>query len=104
MTRNQCGLIRLTIWPAAMLMAVGAWAQQPAPPNPAQTKAAEAQDLAKLSPVANPVSGGEKNQLPRFQTNMVAAAEAMPAEKDHFKPTPDINLVANWVMLNRRSK
>ncbi|PYU01383.1 MAG: hypothetical protein DMG38_03715 [Acidobacteria bacterium] len=98
MTRNQCGLIRLTIWPAAMLMAVGAWAQQPAPPNPAQTKAAEAQDLAKLSPVANPVSGAVKNQLPRFQKNMVAAAEAMPAEKYNFKPTPEMNSFAHLVM------
>src|SRR5215468_10560956 len=44
-----------------------------------------------LSPVANPVSGAVKNQLPRFSKNMVAAAEAMPADKFGFKPTPEMN-------------
>ena len=34
-----------------------------------------------VAPVANPVSTTVKNQLPRFSKNMVAAAEAMPAEK-----------------------
>lgn len=43
------------------------------------------------APVSNPVSTTVKNQLPRFNKNIVAAAEAMPAEKYSFKPTPDMN-------------
>jgi uncharacterized damage-inducible protein DinB len=51
--------------------------------------AVRAQDTA--APVANPVSTTVKAQLPRFTKNMVAAAEAMPAEKYGFKPTPEMN-------------
>jgi hypothetical protein len=46
---------------------------------------------ASAAPVANPVSTFVKQQLTRFNKNMVAAAEAMPAEKYSFKPTPDMN-------------
>src|SRR3981189_1983868 len=48
--------------------------------------------------VANPVSTTVKNQLPRFSKNMVAAAEAMPAEKYGFKPTPEMNSFGHLVM------
>lgn len=51
-----------------------------------------------LAPVANPVSAAVKAQLPRFSKNMVAAAEAMPAEKFNFKPMPDMNSFAHLVM------
>ena len=49
-------------------------------------------------PVANPVSSAVKAQLPRFQKNMVAAAESMPADKYNFKPTPEMNSFAHLVM------
>lgn len=51
-----------------------------------------------LAPVANPVSAAVKAQLPRFSKNMVAAAEAMPAEKYNFKPNPEMNSFAHLVM------
>src|SRR2546428_14149974 len=50
------------------------------------------------APVANPVSTTVKNQLTRFSKNMVAAAEAMPADKYGFKPTPEMNSFAHLVM------
>ena len=37
---------------------------------------------------ANPVSGALKSQMQGAQRNLVAAAEAMPADKYGFKPTP----------------
>jgi hypothetical protein len=73
---------------AALCAAASASAQQPA-------SGAAAPDL---SPVANPVSAAVKAQLPRFSKNMVAAAEAMPAEKYNFKPTPEMNSFAHLVM------
>jgi hypothetical protein len=54
-----------------------------------------AQDTA---PAANPVSTTVKGQLPRFSKNMVAAAEAMPAEKYSFKPTPEMNSFGHLVI------
>jgi len=50
---------------------------------------------ASTTPVANPVSAFVKQQLTRFNKIMVAAAEAMPAEKYSFKPTPDMNTFAH---------
>ena len=50
------------------------------------------------APVSNPVSTTVKNQLPRFSKNMVAAAEAMPAEKYGFKPTPEMNSFGHLVI------
>src|SRR5437879_10798703 len=38
-----------------------------------------------MTPVANPVSGFVKAGVARYQKNMVAAAEAMPAEKYGFR-------------------
>jgi DinB superfamily len=40
-------------------------------------------------PVANPVTTMVKSQLPRFQKNMVGAAELMPPDKYSFKATPE---------------
>jgi hypothetical protein len=50
---------------------------------------------ASTTPVANPVSSFVKQQLARFNKTMVAAAEAMPAEKYSFKPTPEMNSFAH---------
>src|SRR6202163_1351272 len=50
---------------------------------------------ASTGPVANPVSSFVKQQLTRYNKNMVAAAEAMPAEKYSFKPTPEMNSFAH---------
>jgi hypothetical protein len=74
---------------AAICVAASAEAQQPAGGTSASPN---------LAPVANPVSGAVKGQLPRFSKNMVAAAEAMPAEKYNFKPSPEMNTFAHLVM------
>jgi len=58
--------------------AVSAAAQTPAP-------AAAPADV-----VPNPLSTSVKVQLARSSKNMIAAAEAMPADKFGFKPTPDM--------------
>lgn len=58
--------------------------------------ATRAQETA--APVANPVSTTVKAQLPRFSKNIVAAAEAMPAEKYGFKPTPEMNSFGHLMM------
>ncbi len=50
------------------------------------------------APVTNPVSSAVKAQMPRFAKNMIAAAEAMPAEKYAFKPTPDMNTYGHLVI------
>ena len=52
--------------------------------TPAQQAAAPAS-----GPVANPVTTMIKSQLPRFQKNMVGAAELMPTDKYSFKATPE---------------
>ena len=84
---------------AALLAAGSAWAQQSAAPGGgAQAKPADTQDAAKLGTVSNPVSGAVKGQLPRFSKNMVEAAEAMPADKYGFKPTPEMNSFGHLVM------
>jgi hypothetical protein len=53
---------------------------------------------ASTTPVANPVSSFVKQQLARYNKNMVAAAEAMPAEKYSFKPTLEMNTFAHLTM------
>jgi hypothetical protein len=76
----------------ALLMTSGvAAAQQAAPP-------ADAQKMAELGTVTSPVSGFVKAGVPRYQKNMVAAAEAMPAEKYSFKPMPEMNSFGHLVM------
>jgi len=90
MIRKQHGLILLIMMIAVVSLAASVWAQQATPSN--------TQEAAKLGPVTNPVSAAVKAQLPRFSKNMVAAAEAMPAEKFNFKPTPEMNSFAHLVM------
>jgi hypothetical protein len=48
------------------------------------------QTRAQSEPVANPVSASVKSQLGRFTKNIVGGAEAMPADKYGFKPTPEM--------------
>jgi hypothetical protein len=84
---------------AAVLTAGGAWAQAaPAGSTPQAKAPADAQEMAKLGTVPNPVSAAVKAQLPRFSKNIVAAAESMPAEKYGFKPSPEMNSFGHVVM------
>jgi len=78
----------------ATLMAWGvAAAQQAAPAAPA-----DAQKMVEMGTVVNPVSGFVKAGVARYQKNMVGAAEAMPAEKYSFKPSPEMNTFGHLVM------
>ena len=45
--------------------------------------------VAALAQVKNPVSSALKEVLPARQKNIVAAVDAMPADKFGYKPTPD---------------
>jgi hypothetical protein len=78
-----------------MLMAAGVATGQQAAPTAAAPAASAAPDM---SPVANPVSGFVKAGVARYEKNMVAAAEAMPAEKYVFKPSPEMNSFGHLVM------
>jgi uncharacterized damage-inducible protein DinB len=60
--------------------------------------ACAAQEAAPAAPVANPVTTTVKSQLTRYEKNMVAAADLMPAEKFNFKPTPEMNTFGHVVM------
>jgi DinB family protein len=83
---------RLSLLVAVMMVfmeAGSAFAQQAAPAASAPPD---------LSPVANPVSGFVKAGVGRYEKNMVAAAEAMPAEKYGFKPSPEMNSFGHLVM------
>jgi hypothetical protein len=73
----------------AMFMGVGVAAQQAAPTASAPPD---------LTPVANPVSGFVKAGVARYGKNMTAAAEAMPAEKYGFKPSPEMNSYGHLMM------
>ena len=78
MRRHASFLVAVT-----MLMGAGvAGAQQAAPAASAPPD---------MSPVANPVSTFVKAGVARYGKNMTAAAEAMPAEKYSFKPSPEMN-------------
>ena len=72
-----------------LMAASSAFAQQAAP------AASAAPDM---TPVANPVSGFVKAGVARYSKNMVAAAEAMPAEKYSFKPSPEMNTFGHLTM------
>src|SRR5712664_3261287 len=82
--------VSLLVAVMTVFMAAGsAFAQQAAPAASAPPD---------LSPVANPVSGFVKAGVARYEKNMVAAAEAMPAEKYVFKPSPEMNSFGHLVM------
>jgi len=78
----------------AMAMAMVMWPGVGA----AQQAAPAASAPPDMTPVANPVSGFVKAGVARYQKNMVAAAEAMPAEKFSFKPSPEMNSFGHLVM------
>lgn len=64
------------------------------------TGSAQAQQAAApaTGPVANPVTTMVKSQLPRFEKNMVGAAELMPPDKYSFKATPESTSFAHMVV------
>jgi hypothetical protein len=84
----------------AILLGAGVAAAQQAAPAAAtpQAAAADSQRMAEMGTVTSPVSGFVKAGVPRYQKNMVGAAEAMPAEKYSFKPTPEMNTFGHLVM------
>ncbi len=90
------------IWLAMAVMLTGGSARTQqaalAATTPQAKAQSDAQEMAKLGTVANPVSAAVKSQLPRFSKNMVAAAESMPADKYGFKPTPEMNSFGHLVM------
>jgi|SRR5579863_7783745 len=58
--------------------------------QPEQNKAeAPKATPAKAEPIKNPVTTAVKDIFSRQQKNLIAAVEAMPADKFGFKPTPD---------------
>lgn len=85
---------------AGILTVASARGQQAAPAagTPQEKAPADAQEMEKLGTVANPVSAALKSSLPRYSKNMVAAAEAMPAEKYSFKPSPEMNSYGHLMM------
>src|ERR1700675_2356360 len=80
--------VRLVLLPSIALSPLSTTKAQKDETKPLSTTNAP---QASTTPVANPVSSFVKQQLTRFNKNMVAAAEAMPAEKYNFKPTPEMN-------------
>jgi hypothetical protein len=81
----------------SLLMGAGvAFAQQAAPAASAPPSGAVA--APDMTLVANPVSTFVKAGVARYQKNMVAAAEAMPAEKYGFKPSPEMNSYGHLMM------
>ena len=75
-----------------------AFAQQAAPTATAPPAAGMAAAQPDMSPVTNPVSTFVKAGVARYGKNMVAAAEAMPAEKYGFKPSPEMNSYGHLMM------
>src|SRR5437016_5691625 len=90
--------IRVSLLVAGVMVLMAAssgFAQQAAPVASGAPAAGAAPDM---SPVANPVSGFVKAGVARYEKNMVAAAEAMPAEKYAFKPSPEMNSFGHLIM------
>jgi DinB family protein len=85
---------------AGMLLGSGvAVAQQAAPAAGApQAAPTEPKTVVVLVTVENPVSGFVKAGVVRYGKNMMAAAEAMPAEKYGFKPSPEMNSFGHLMM------
>lgn len=83
---------------AEVAAAQQAAAQQAASPAGGSQTAGAASAQPDMGPVANPVSTMIKGMLPRYAKIMAAAAEAMPAEKYGFKPSPEMNSFGHLVM------
>jgi DinB family protein len=78
LTRARILTIAMTVLPPAL----AAQAAKPASPAPAPAPA------AAPAPSNNPVTDALRQQEQRFARILVAAAEAMPAEKYNYRPTP----------------
>src|SRR5262249_53896875 len=79
-------------------VAPGARAQdKKAAPGAAIAQTAQS-TAAPTETVANPVSTFVKAGVARYEKNMVAAAEAMPADKYGYKPTPDQSSYGHLIM------
>jgi hypothetical protein len=81
-----------------MLLCTGVAVAQQAAPAAGAPPSGAAAAAPNLSPVANPVSAFVKAGMARYGKNMVAAAEAMPAEKYGFKPSPEMNSFGHLMM------
>jgi DinB superfamily len=82
-----------------MLMGAGAsLGQQAAPAASTQPAGGMTAAPPDLTPVANPVSTFVRAGVARYGKNMVAAAEAMPADKYSFKPSPEMNSYGHLMM------
>ena len=91
--------LRASLLVAGMTVVVAAssaFAQQTA--APATSAATTTPAAPDMTPLANPVSGFVKAGVARYEKNMVAAAEAMPAEKYGFKPSPEMNSYGHLMM------
>ena len=75
-------LIACAVLPAALV------AQASKPPAPTPAPAPAAAPNAAPAPSANPVSDALRNMEQRSARNLIAAAEAMPADKYNYRPTP----------------
>src|SRR5438445_2819092 len=75
-------LIACAVLPAALV------SQASKPPAPTPAPAPAAAPNAAPAPSANPVSDALRNMEQRFASNLIAAAEAMPADKYRYRPTP----------------
>src|SRR3974390_2213818 len=65
---------------------------------PTASTAAPAVTSQTAGPVNNPVSTALRTILPRQQKNILAAIDAMPADKFSYKPTPDQITFAHLVV------
>jgi hypothetical protein len=99
--KKRVGLIFLAT-AALLLLAYSAPAQQAASASatsmPQAAGPKDAQKMPDLGTVANPVSTFVKAGVGRYEKNMVAAAEAMPADKYGYKPTPEMNSFGHLIM------
>ncbi len=96
----KCSKLAVTVLAAGVLCAMvpGVEAQdKKSAPGAAVVQTAQ-DKAAPTETVANPVSTFVKAGATRYEKNMVAAAEAMPAEKYSYKPTPDQGSFGNLVM------
>jgi hypothetical protein len=70
----------------------------PAQTAPPATSGGAATSAQTTAPVQNPVSSVLRMLLPRQQKNILAAIDAMPADKFSYKPTPDQMSFAHLVV------
>lgn len=69
-----------------------------APTAPASSSTTPAASPQSTAPVKSPVATSLRTILPRQQKNILAAIDAMPADKFNYKPTPDQITFAHLVV------